>query len=182
MISTPYAARKLLNLKKCHWFTFKVEYLAHIITLRMLNITEAHTKYINKMKHTLTPTKLRSFLEKECLAFVWAFQSMRPYLQSGHFIVHTDQQLIRWLLGITEPSGRLMRGRLPLGEFTFDIVYKKGNFNTQADALSRLNYLGHTTVPLNEKMPTSPDATILDTEQAALMSDSDVLDHILLTQ
>ena len=40
---------------------------------------------------------------------------------------------------IQEPAGRLMRWRLRLAEYTFNIQYKLGKLNTQADALSRLH-------------------------------------------
>ena len=54
---------------------------------------------------------------------------------------------------ITDPSGRLMRWRLRLGEFDFDVKYKKGKLNTQADALFRLFTSGETTVPVDEEIP-----------------------------
>ena len=76
--------------------------------------------------------------EKECLAFVWALQTLRPYLAFERFTVYTDHAALRWLLTIAEPSGRLARWRLRLSEFDFEIQYKKGVKNTQADALSRL--------------------------------------------
>ena len=54
---------------------------------------------------------------------------------------------------ITDPSGRLMRWRLRLGEFAFDVKYKKGKLNTHADALLRLLTSGETTVPVDEEIP-----------------------------
>ena len=59
--------------------------------------------------------------EKECLAIVWAIQTLRPYLQNQHFVVNSDQGSLRWLMNIDDPSGRLMRWRLRLGEFDFDV-------------------------------------------------------------
>ncbi|CAN8068650.1 unnamed protein product [Agarophyton chilense] len=79
-----------------------------------------------------------SVSEKECLAVVWALATLRPYLMGRHFKEYTDHSALRWLMEITEPSGRLMRWRLRLAEFDSDILYKKGTLNTQADALSRL--------------------------------------------
>ena len=90
---------------------------------------------------------------KECLAVVWALHTLRPYLQGEKFTVHSDQASLRWLLTITEPSGRLMRWRLRLSEIDFQILYKKGKLNTQADALSRLTTLRETTSDLDEDIP-----------------------------
>ncbi len=45
---------------------------------------------------------------------------------------------------IVDPTGRLMRWRLRLAEYTFEIHHKKGYLNTQADAVSRLPSDGHT--------------------------------------
>ena len=99
--------------------------------------------------------------EKECLAVVWALGTLRPYLQGEAFLVHSDQASLRWLMEITEPSGRLMRWRLRLSEFDFVVKYKKGVANTQADALSRLPSSGHTTVEVEEDIPCyTAEATI----------------------
>lgn len=54
-------------------------------------------------------------------------------------------------MNIFEPSGRLMRWRLRLAEFGFDVVYKKGALNTQSDALSRLSTTGDTQASLDEE-------------------------------
>ena len=91
--------------------------------------------------------------EKECLAVVWALNTLRPYLQGETFIVHSDQASLRWLMEITEPSGRLMRWRLRLSEFDFLVKYKKGLLNTQADALSRMPTTGGTTVEIDDDIP-----------------------------
>ena len=82
--------------------------------------------------------------ERECLAVVWALKTLRPYLLYEEFIVHTDHAALRWLLTIQEPSGRLVRWRLRLAEFNFQVMYKKGKENQQADALSRLRTLAET--------------------------------------
>ena len=91
--------------------------------------------------------------EEQRPAVVWALQTLRPYLQGEKFTVHSDQASLRWLLTIAEPSGRLMRWRLRLSEFDFQILYKTGKLNTQADALSSLATLVETTSDLDEDIP-----------------------------
>lgn len=94
-----------------------------------------------------------SVSEKECLAVVWALTTLRPYLQGVHFTVNTDHSCLRWLMSISDPSGRLMRWRLRLSEFDFAVKYKKGTCNVHADALSRLETLGETQLEIDDDIP-----------------------------
>ena len=77
--------------------------------------------------------------EKECLAIVYAVSTCLHYLMSKRFTVLTDHNALRWLMEVTDFSGRLMRWRLRLGEYDFDIKYKKGIDNRCADFASRMN-------------------------------------------
>ncbi|CDF40830.1 unnamed protein product [Chondrus crispus] len=106
---------------------------------------DAQRKLIGFFSRTLASAERNySVSEKECLAVIWAVQTLRPYLYGEHFIVHTDHASLRWLMNVTDPSGRLIRWRLRLSEFDFEIKYKKGKANSQADALSRLRTAGET--------------------------------------
>ena len=75
---------------------------------------------------------------------VCALRTLRHYIIYEEFTVHTDHSALRWLFTVEEPSGRLIRWRLRLAEFNFNIAYKKGTCNQQADALSRLHTLAET--------------------------------------
>ena len=94
-----------------------------------------------------------SAAERECLAVVWALRTLRPYLMYEKFVVHTDHAALHWLLTINDPSGRLMRWRLRLAEFDFEVKYKKGLLNTQADALSRLTTTAETILDDEDDIP-----------------------------
>ncbi|CDF36784.1 unnamed protein product [Chondrus crispus] len=100
---------------------------------------DAQRKPIRFFSRTLAAAERNySVSEKECLAVIWAVQTLGPYLYGEHFVVHTDYASLRQLMNVTDPSGRLIRWRLRLSEFDFEIKYKKGKANSQADALSRL--------------------------------------------
>lgn len=46
--------------------------------------------------------------------------------------------LLTWLFLVSDPGARLVRWRLKLEEHDYEIVYKPGILNTNADALSRI--------------------------------------------
>lgn len=90
------------------------------------------SRTLNKAERNYTTT------EKELLAIVWGIAQFRPYVYGTRFTVVTDHQPLTWLFGVKDPGSRLMRWRLKLSEHEFDIVYKAGKRNTNADALSRI--------------------------------------------
>lgn len=69
---------------------------------------------------------------------MWAVKQFRPYIYGRKFTVVTDHKLLTWLFNVTDPGARLVRWRLKLEEYDYDIVYKPGTLNTNADALSRI--------------------------------------------
>lgn len=88
---------------------------------------------------TLTDTELNySTIEKELLAIVWATKYFRPYLFGRKFKIITDHRPLTWIMSLKEPNSKLVRWRLKLEEFDYEIAYKKGKLNTNADALSRI--------------------------------------------
>ena len=90
---------------------------------RILNKTE--TKYTTS--------------EKELLAIVWATKYFRPYLYGMDFKVVTDHKPLTWIMNVQDPRSRLLRWIIQLEEFDYEIEYKKGSLNTNADALNRVN-------------------------------------------
>lgn len=79
-----------------------------------------------------------STIEKELLAIVWGTKYFRPYLYGRKFKIQTDHKPLNWLMSLKEPNSKLVRWRLKLEEFDYDIEYKAGKINSNADALSRI--------------------------------------------
>ncbi|XP_041987906.1 uncharacterized protein LOC121739485 [Aricia agestis] len=92
-----------------------------------------------------------SVTEKECLAIVFGTKVFRPYLFGRRFKIITDHKPLNWLFNCKDPGSRLIRWRLKLEEFDYEIQYKKGKINTNADALSRY--------PVNPVNPVQPEKT-----------------------
>ena len=78
-----------------------------------------------------------STIEKECLAIVYCVTHFRPYLYGRSFTIITDHKPLVWLYSIKDPSSRLWKWRTKLSEYEYEIQYKKGSLNNNADALSR---------------------------------------------
>ena len=81
-----------------------------------------------------------STIEKEFLAIVWAVKNFRPYLLGRHFKIYTDHQPLRGIANLKDQTSRLARFRHKLSEYDFEIRYKPGRKNQNADALSRIPY------------------------------------------
>lgn len=88
-----------------------------------------------------------STIEKELLSIVWATKYFRPYLFGRKFNIMTDHKPLQWLFSLREPNSKLVRWRLKLEEFDYNIQYKKGTQNKVADPLSRIECLVNETDP-----------------------------------
>lgn len=76
--------------------------------------------------------------KRECLAVMWAFQTVRPDFLYEKYIFNTDHAALHWMLKLSDPGGRLMRGRFRLAEIDFKVKHKNLQKNQPAEALSRL--------------------------------------------
>ncbi|GFW72124.1 transposon Tf2-11 polyprotein [Trichonephila clavipes] len=75
--------------------------------------------------------------ELECLAIIDSLDKFHCYLHGSHFTVHTDHNALVWLKNFKNPTGRLFRWSLKVSMYDFDIKYKKGSTNVEADMLTR---------------------------------------------
>jgi hypothetical protein len=91
------------------------------------------------MSRSLNKHEIRySTVEKELLAIVYAFKYFRPYVYLKHTVIVTDHQALVYIMNIKNPASRLMRWKLELAEYDFEVVHRPGIMNANADALSRI--------------------------------------------
>lgn len=76
--------------------------------------------------------------DQEMLGIIWGVKHFRPYLWGRKFKIVTDHQPLTWIFNVKDPSSRLIRWRIQLAEYDYEIVHKKGKLNKNADALSRI--------------------------------------------
>jgi len=84
-----------------------------------------------------TAEKNYSTIEKELLAIVYCTNYFRPYIYGRKFSLVTDHKPLTWLHSVKDPTSKLVRWRLKLAEYEYDVTYKAGKTNVNADALSR---------------------------------------------
>lgn len=91
-----------------------------------------------------------STIEKEMLAITWAVQYFRTYLFGKRFTIVTDHKPFTWLMNFKQPDSKIIRWRLQLQEYDFEVIYKKGSQNVIADSLSQ----PEASINHNEALPT----------------------------
>lgn len=80
----------------------------------------------------------KPIIEKELLAIYWGINYFRPYLFGRKFYVITDHRPLVSLFAHKNPSSKMTRIRTELSDYDFEIIFKAGKYNTNADALSRI--------------------------------------------
>jgi hypothetical protein len=78
-------------------------------------------------------------VERELLAIVWGCKYYSRYLYGRTFTIVTDHRPLTWIFNVKDPTSRLLRWRLKLEKYEYEVIYKKGSNNTNADALSRIH-------------------------------------------
>jgi len=94
-----------------------------------------------------------SATEKECLGLVWAVLHLRHYVEGSRFTVRTDHECLSWIYRLSTATGRLLRWRLRLAKFDFEVKYKKGANHDLPDALSRIPTTGLDQEELDDAIP-----------------------------
>ena len=120
-------------------------------------VLEQGGRVIAHTSRTLTKSEQQySTIQKECLAAVYAMKHFRHYLLGRPFQLVTDHAPLQWL-SAQKMEGLLCRWALAMEEYSFDIVYRKGSLNGNADALSRLPTTTSTAVAMTSATPKVTD-------------------------
>ena len=67
---------------------------------------------------------------------MFAIKTFRNFVYGNKFTIVTDRKLLLWLKS-ADNNTRVQKWRLKLSDYEFDIVYKPGKWNANADGLSR---------------------------------------------
>ena len=95
--------------------------------------------------------------DKEALAIIDALTAFHHLLAGNEFTIVTDHQPLMYLKTSKTPTKKLLRWRGFIGQFRTKIVYRPGQWNYLADALSRL-YTEDKNYPHTAKDPTQEDS------------------------
>jgi hypothetical protein len=88
----------------------------------------------------MEPAETRySAYEKEFLAVIYFTHIYRRYLIGKRFYIYTDHQALKYILSNPDPHHRVARWLLKLQDYDFDIIYRPGKANANADSLSRIH-------------------------------------------
>jgi hypothetical protein len=66
---------------------------------------------------------------------------LKPYLYGTKFTIVTHHKPLTWVMCVKNPESRLLKWRIKLEEYDYEIVFKKSTSNTNADALSGVSSL-----------------------------------------
>jgi len=84
--------------------------------------------------------------DKELLAIIWSVKQFRPYIYDRKFKIITEHKPLSWIFGVKDPGACFTRWRLLLEEYDYSVIYKPGDQNKNADALSRIAVSTTTTI------------------------------------
>ena len=87
------------------------------------------------------PEVRHASVEKEAQAIIEAIRHWRHYLTGRHFSIKTDQRSVVYMFDNKQKgkikNEKIMRWRIELSCYSFDIIYRPGPENVPPDALSR---------------------------------------------
>ena len=79
----------------------------------------------------------------ELISLLWAGEAFRFYLTGNHFYVRTDSLSLTFIRGLKHQTLKHLTAKwlLFLSEYDFSIIHRRGEYNINADTISRCNNL-----------------------------------------
>jgi len=111
-----------------------------------------------------------STIERELFAIVYCVNYFRPYLFGRKFQLVTNYKPLVWLNSVKDPSSRLVRWRLKLAEYDYEMTYKAGKINANTDALSR-NPVPRAIPPLSLSDPNDSSSSESTSQENKIISE-----------
>lgn len=71
------------------------------------------------------------------MAIIYSVKQFRSYLYGNTFTLVTDHKPLMWFKNAQDANMHILRWRLKLAEYDYDVMYKAGKLNVNANALSR---------------------------------------------
>ena len=99
-------------------------------------------KPVQFMSRKLTAAEARyDIVEREALAVYWSVNKAKSFLIGRHFKLYTDHKGLQYIFNNEKASPKVIRWRLNLQEFDFEVCYYRGSENVAADFFSRINVM-----------------------------------------
>ena len=101
-----------------------------------------HNRPVAFFSKTLSPSeRLQPAIEREATAVIEAVRKWRLFLFGRRFTIITDQQAVSFMFKMNHSSkikdDKILRWRLELSRYHYDIQYRRGKENVTCDTLSR---------------------------------------------
>ena len=97
-----------------------------------LRVVEYASRVFNSAERNYCATR------RELAAVIFALKTFRPYILGTKFQLRVDNQAVSFLMRVKNPAGQAARYLDFLADFEFQLIYRKGSSNANADALSRM--------------------------------------------
>ena len=138
----------------------------------LLQKSESTWKPVTFASHSMTETERRyAQIEKEALATTWACEKFSDFVLGKHIMIETDHKPLVPLLGAKELDRlppRILRFRLRMDRFSYDIIHVPGKNLYTADALSR--------APMS--CQNSIDSSLSDSQDLTELYVNDTISHL----
>ena len=80
-------------------------------------------------------------VEREALAVFWSINRCRTFLLGRRFVVFSDHKGLQYIFDNPRATAKVVRWRLNLSDFNFEVKYYRGSENLAADCLSRIHFV-----------------------------------------